>query len=123
MKISDGNNVVAVGDVLRDWAERRQRLIEKPVWGKWTFNREMFCLVYEGDGGEWYEIELCTFTDSAAILDWILQVTSKTWMPAQGMADLLKAINDIFCPQQNYCSWGKNRKRDPTEVAQWVLGD
>lgn len=123
MKSSGRNNVVAVGDVLQDLAEHRQRLIENPVWGKWTLHRETFCLVYKGNAGEWYEIELSTFTDSAAILDWIYQVTSKTWMPARGITDLLKAINDIFYPQENYCSWGQDRKRDPMEVAQWIFGD
>jgi len=120
LKASREDNVLTVRDVLRDGAEHRQRLIENPVWGKWTLNRDTFCLIYEGDGGEWYEVDLSTFTHSAAILDCIFQVTRKTWMPVQGIPDLLNAIDDIFYPQENYCSWGQDRNRDPVEVARWI---
>ncbi len=115
--------VWTAAELIRDWTEHRQHFIEHPVWGKWTFNRGTFCLVYEGGNGDWYEIDLDTFTDSAAILDWIFQVAGKTWIPAQGIADLLKAIDEIFYPQANYCSWGKDHKGDPRQVAGWISGE
>ena len=115
--------VWTTADLIREGTEHQQRLIEHPVWGKWTLNRDTFCLVYEGDNADWYEIDLDTFTDSAQILDWIFQVARKPWIPAQGIGDLLKAINQIFRPQKNYCSWGKDHKGDPRQIAGWILGE
>ena len=64
---------------------------------------------------------LNTFTSSAKILDWIFQLRQKTWVTDQDAADLLQAIQDIFSPQANYCSFGVDRTRDPREVAKEFL--
>jgi hypothetical protein len=41
---------------------------------------------------------------SAAMLDWIFQVSNKRWCTAEDSGDLLEALRDIFSPQGRLCS-------------------
>jgi len=94
-------------------------------WGKWVLDTERFCLVYdgkpvhrgEGSGvthgvGKYvaflgkYEIDLESISQSSGMLDWIFQVSGKTWATARVTKDLLNALDDIFHPQGNLCSGG-----------------
>ena len=51
-----------------------------------------------------YYVDLERCGSSAAILDWICQVSQKTWADAQDSHDLLWALNFILRPQANYCA-------------------
>jgi len=76
-------------------------------WGKWTFDRENLCLAHRD---EHYEIDLEEVDSSAAMLDWIFQIQSKSWADANTVHDLLRAFSDILDPQVNYCPGEQDRR-------------
>ena len=83
-------------------------------WGDWQLDGERLTLDYR-PGGIWrYELDLQRNHDSASILDFIFQVRQKGWATPTVLADLLNAVEDIFRPQQNLCSWGHNKQIEPT---------
>jgi hypothetical protein len=60
-----------------------------------------------------YDINLLTMTSSAQMLDWIFQVAPRTTGSLEGseiLAGLIQALDDIFKPQANLCSWGKPKR-------------
>ena len=65
-----------------------------------------------------YEIDLVRATNSAELLDWILQVAEKSWCTPQHLFDLIEEIGNtclaIFgnSPQGVYCPGGSDRKVD-----------
>ena len=83
-------------------------------WGKWSYDAKRFTLTY---GPENYDVELNECRNSAEVLDWILQVTHKTWMTPHGVRDFVKVINDILHPQGNICSGGVDTTINPRQVA------
>jgi hypothetical protein len=74
-------------------------------WGDWVLNPQNLTLTYIN---EEYEIDLEEIHSSAAILDWIFQIVGKNY-GVKAAYDLLRAFEDILKPQQNYCSFGKER--------------
>ena len=85
-------------------------------FGNWEFDRERLTLAYPVTRNYQYEIDLEEMTCSAEILDWIFQIRGKTWATPQVMHDLLKAIQILIHPQQNVCSWGKDRRVNAAEI-------
>jgi len=89
----------------------RQVLAESQVksgdtWGKWTFIESNLTLFLEGhkrNPGDWYEVDLEGCITSAAVLDWIMQLTTKTWASNDIIADLIRALKDCLRPQANLC--------------------
>jgi hypothetical protein len=63
-------------------------------FGRWTFNPTNGCL--EIDLPSKYEVPIKNFTTSAEILDWIFQVSEKTWATAKDVGDLVRAAEHIF---------------------------
>jgi len=70
----------------------------------WKLNIKNFILFCE-----FYEIPLEQCNSGAEISDWIFQVTKKTWCTDQILAELVRSLNEILDPQQNFCSWGENK--------------
>jgi len=114
---SSGTGVMTGAELLRAYVS--PRLFHGRRWGQWTFDSERLCLVFraspESRGGigsvtsyiaylGHYEIDLERIHDSAALLDWIFQVGSKTWASARVTKDLLNAFDSILDPQANLCS-------------------
>ena len=62
-------------------------------WGTWSYDAKRFTLTY---GPENYGVDLDECRNSAEVLDWILQVTHKTWITSHGARDFIHAINDIL---------------------------
>jgi len=56
-----------------------------------------------------YEIDLARCNSSSEILDWIIQVSRKTWATTATVGSLVKAFDDLFDLQANVCSWGRNK--------------
>jgi hypothetical protein len=90
-------------------------------WGKWTFDDTTFTLVLNGEGEGDYEIDLESITDSAAMLDWIIQLRIKTWATNDIIGDLLSAFEDIFQPQDTLCGGGHNKTIDPSKYLKELL--
>lgn len=54
----------------------------------------------------YYDIDLHTCIDSANVLDWIIQISLKTWATDSCLAGLVRAMNLYLRPQQTLCGWG-----------------
>ncbi len=82
-------------------------------WGSWRLDAERLVLEYVPEGCWRYELDLEKNHDAASVLDFIFQFYGKGWATPVLMADLLEAIYDIFDPQDNLCSCGRNRCISP----------
>jgi hypothetical protein len=83
---------------------------------RWYLNRRLVAL-YFGDpaSGCWaYEIDLERCRTSAEVLDWIVQVSSKSWASDATVGELVRALADVLDPQATLCSFG--RERGPLDV-------
>ena len=65
-----------------------------------------------------YAIPLETCTSTAQILDWIFQIHEKNpdYAKEYDLAGLIAALNDIFQPQANCCSWGEEKEFSPEKL-------
>ena len=84
-------------------------------WGDWCFMEnntlELLTTPY-GHANEFsvYWVDLDRVRSSAEVLDWIAQISKKTWCTEKILANLVWALDDILDLQQNYCSFGIERK-------------
>ncbi len=62
-----------------------------------------------GGVAEEYRINLKHCQTSAAVLDWIMQVSGKAWASDTLVADLVRAFREYLNPQAYLCSWGSER--------------
>jgi hypothetical protein len=76
-------------------------------------------LVHQETG---YEIDLESVNTSAQMLDWIFQVTAKTWHTDEDTAGLIAAFRDLFDPQANLCSCGMSYKINPKKLLDKKIG-
>ena len=105
----------SVGEILSKAPPRKPRHHEG--WGNWRLDAERLCLEYVPKGIWRYEIDLERIHDSASLLDWIFQVHGHSFhlqWPSDVMHDLLDALNAIFHPQANLCSFGIGKQIKPT---------
>jgi hypothetical protein len=82
-------------------------------WGKWKFDVERLVLVYR-KGRHNYEVDVERMTNSSHTLDWIFQVAGKSWASPEDVGQLVFAIDDLISPQANLCSFGGDKKFNPT---------
>jgi hypothetical protein len=75
-------------------------------WGCWQYDKPENVLAYIRDGSSLYEVDIADMTNARACLDWIFQVTAKTWCTALDCRDLIEAIRDLVNPQARLCSCG-----------------
>jgi hypothetical protein len=78
-------------------------------YGWWHLDRENLTLTLHRNSpsGYDYEVDLEWLTTSGAMLDIICQIASKTWGTPEVVGTLVAALNDIFHPQANLCSFGR----------------
>jgi hypothetical protein len=94
------------GIVLIDYSKPRFRKPEYgDIWGIWEYKQNETLTCYN------YEVDLDRMKSSAAVLDWIIQVSHKSWVTENDLADLVYAIDDILKLQQNYCGFGREHKK------------
>jgi hypothetical protein len=74
------------------------------TWGIWEYKQNETLTCYN------YEVDLDRMQSSAAVLDWIIQVSYKSWVTENDLADLVYALDDILRLQANYCGCGKELK-------------
>jgi hypothetical protein len=84
-------------------------------WGKWEFDAESLVLKYRENGRNEYEVDLGNITSSAGMLDWIFEVSSKTWASREDIGNLVSALGDLLCPQANLCPGGSDKQFDPVK--------
>ena len=76
-------------------------------WGNWTFIREEELLEHESG----YCVDFKGMNTCAGMLDIIFQVETKQF-PSADVGDLVTALADIFNPQANLCSDGREKPFD-----------
>jgi hypothetical protein len=85
-------------------------------WGNWHLKRDTWELEYvrhfPNRHAIYYWINLEEINTCGAMLDWVFQLSSKTWMSLEDRADLIEAFREIFDPQANLCSFRGNREID-----------
>lgn len=67
----------------------------------------------------WYEIDLERCNTSAQVLDWIIQLSKKTWATAEIISDLVKVFDEYLDIQGNICSIGDCE----FNARKWLLDD
>ena len=60
-------------------------------WGHWRLNTKTYVLEFRNG----YEVDLESCTTAAEILDWILQITRKSWTTAEDIGNLIRALGEI----------------------------
>lgn len=90
-------------------------ITDEQSWGPWQFHADILTLLLTDKDGLEYEIDLEGITDSATMLDWIFQIRMKTWATDEIVGCLVTAFSDLFSPQANLCSFGKNKTIDPKQ--------
>tara|TARA_Y100000114_G_C11595902_1_gene248005 strand:- start:116 stop:466 length:351 start_codon:yes stop_codon:yes gene_type:complete len=85
-------------------------------WGSWYFTKKL-TLDLKVKGNIVYWIDLKNIDSCAEMLDWIFQISCKSYTKGH-IEDLIQALNDIFIPQANCCSSGKEKKFIGKKLAQ-----
>ena len=89
--------------------------------GGWRFIADARVLELHDAEGRWfYEVDLERCRTSAEVLDWIIQVSQKTWATDARLAGLVRALDEILNPQATLCSFGK--ERGPIDVPATLKG-
>lgn len=82
--------------------------------GRWSFRSDNLTVELDGSGpGRGYCIDLERMRSSAEVLDWISQVTEKSWATAEDIGALVRMINAWLPLQSNVCGYGKDHRIDP----------
>jgi len=91
--------------------ERVEEIIKRGKWGNWRFDLRSKLLIISkalGDGPiqDIYEVALDECNFSAQILDWIAQVSNKTWASREDIGYLVMALDDLLGLQGAFCGGG-----------------
>ena len=79
------------------------------MWGNWRFDKEENLLIIRKslcpgeEEKDLYKVALERCNNSAAILDWIVQVSQKLWITREDIGNLVEALDEIFTLQANFC--------------------
>lgn len=77
--------------------------VAKSEWNGWRLSVEDLFLLAPKHTGVRYEIDLRDCTDSAAVLDWILQLKDKPWVDDAILAGFVHALDDVlFIPRPTW---------------------
>lgn len=79
------------------------------AWGPWTYRAQSRVLDYRNR----YPIPLDDLTDSAKVLDIVVQVAGKDWGTPEVAGWLVIALNELLDPQGRVCGFGRNRRFNP----------
>ncbi len=83
----------------------------------WEYDSEQLIVRYRDEAMN-YEIELEHIDTSAAALDWIAQISQKTWETPEVVGDLVRLLDAILDFQGHYCSFGS--ERGPVNVKELI---
>lgn len=79
------------------------------MWGCWRLDKETNTLVMQKslcpgeESNDLYKIDLERCNTSAAILDFIVQMSQKMWITREDLGYLVEAFDDLFTLQVNFC--------------------
>ena len=109
----------AIDDIFTEW--ETNRIAHGHTWGKWRLDATNLTLNLMVPNPGYY-IDLETVGDAAAMLECILHVRRRAWVDNAVVGDLISALDDLFSPQENFCTTRTNRTFDPTRHLRWLLG-
>jgi hypothetical protein len=86
--------------------------VPRPLdWGPWMLDPSNRVLKANDDERNEYEIDLDQCLTAPQVLDWIAQVTHKTWADDATVAGLVRALDDVLNLQANFCPSGESRPK------------
>jgi len=96
----------------------RQEERKNNTYGLWKLDTDRLVLDYSVKGRQIYEIDLERCNNAAQILDWIVQLSHKTWATPQVIYDFISALDRILgyrlqgrvCPGGHYIDRAVNWK-------------
>jgi hypothetical protein len=95
----------------------------KRQWGHWRLNpKDPLCLEYlehPGDDHWLYYVDLERCRTSAEVLDWLCQVSQKTWATSEDVGDLLRALDHLAGRLQS-CMCGFGEEHGPVDWRDFV---
>jgi hypothetical protein len=94
-------------------ADAFEEELRRTQWGNWRLNGSNWTLLHAETH---YEVALEEMNSSSHMLDWIIQVSQKTWASPQDKSGLLDALNSIFYPQNTLCSGGMDKRINAREA-------
>lgn len=83
--------------------------------GQWKVDKAGSIYCVKPESGE-YWISIDRLTDSAAILDFIAQVSQKTWADSKLIGDLVKLLDEVIGLQGSVCGNGVNKTLTPKDL-------
>jgi hypothetical protein len=84
------------------------KMSNRSPWGPWALNRATYALGHTGDIDYWIDLDSCT--TSAEVLDWIAQISHKTWADDATLAGLVRALDDVLNLQAHLCPSGASKQ-------------
>lgn len=81
---------------------------------RWTYDADNLTLNIKSPGGV-YDVDLEQCNDAAEVLDWIVQVSHKTWVSREDVGLLVDALDELaggLGLQEKVCPGGVNQKFD-----------
>ena len=91
-------------------AEFLRRPPPRKRFGGWRLDEEGLCVFWRDEQDRelyWIPLERCR--TSAAVLDWIIQISKKTWAADAVVAGLVRILDDTLDLQPRLCSLGLER--------------
>ena len=85
--------------------------MKKVTQGDWSF--EGMWITNEKNGYGW---DCERMNDSASVLDFIVQISKKTWSTNDCVRDAIKLLDRVFDVQGSWCGGGQNRTKPAAQA-------
>lgn len=91
------------GSTLTELLKMDFRVGDKQIWGKWQYDAKRLVLVYRDPRNRnWdYEVDLEECYTASEVLDWIAQLSAKTWATREDIGYLVQALDEILLLQND----------------------
>jgi len=83
--------------------DRKTTHVHGKKWGPWRYDARLLSLTHTARR---YEVDLEQCNTSAEILDWLCQVSQRSWCSREDAGYLLAALDALLDPQAHVCSGG-----------------
>ena len=107
---------VTYEEMREEWSNELRKILSTNVW---TYEPDAFLLTYPIHGdpdGPCYEVALDAMPDAAAVLDWIAQVSQKTWATPRIVGDLVLLLDAVLDLQGSYCGQSARPGKPPNPL-------
>ena len=103
-----------LAQLIGEFEEKRHKLLTQGgTSGPWRFDPASLCIDNVETG---YYINLLELKDSAGVLDWIIQISHKTWASDSDLGKLVRLIDRILGLQENICGSGVDKWVDVKDL-------